>query len=267
MGLEILVIGGVVIFFGGALSFKRVRRFIGGGGSLFMSGVEEQNPDIMIQAATDDFRKKSAAFNNALAQVRGVGISLKNQIDAKQAKLSELDDRIQANVDAGNQELAARYASQHEALESDLKHDQEQYTQNDAAYKGQFNQLQQSQRDFQGKLDSVKTKISQTKMAEASAAAGQAMQGVAFSVGDIGSQMSNLESGLDKRYAKAAGQAALMSDLANAGGTTAASENEQKALDAAALKKFLAKKSGVTPTSQPAAPIAREMGAEQPVGA
>jgi phage shock protein A len=181
-------------------------------------------------------------------------------VASKTQKLADLAARIQANVDANNTELAAQLASQHESLEQDLNHDKQSLADTEKAYQTSLTQMKMTQQEFQRKIDALQSKMSQTQIAEAQAEAGSALQNVSFSAADIGDTMKSVEEGLDKRYEKAAGKARLITDLGNSTDVVA-KESEQKALDKAALAKFLAKKSGGVPATATPAPVAeKQMG-------
>lgn len=257
-GLEI-VIGVAVLALVGGLASKRGRRLIFGAGSLAMSNVEANNPNVMLQAAKDEFRQKMANYNNALAQVAGVGERLKAQVKAKSAKKDELESRIQANISAGNTDLAAGLASQLETLETDLNHDQQSLTDTEKAYQSNLSQVKITQDEFTRKIDALKSKMSNADIAEAQASAGAALQGVAFSANDLGDTMKSVEDSLDKRYEAAAGKARLMTDLAD-DGEIHAKEAEKKALDQQALAKFMAKKGLATPASNNGSVAEKQMG-------
>ena len=85
---------------------SRLSRLVRGFFGLFISGLEESNPEALMEAARQDFRDKMAQYNLALAQMAGVAERLKNQIKSKTARAQELERRILANHQAGNLELA-----------------------------------------------------------------------------------------------------------------------------------------------------------------
>ena len=55
--------------------FARIGRLVRGFLSLFISGIEEANPEALMAAARDDFRSKMAQYNMALARMAGVASS------------------------------------------------------------------------------------------------------------------------------------------------------------------------------------------------
>ena len=60
--------------------FARIGRLFRGFVSLFISGIEESNPEALMAAARDDFKTKMAHFNTALARMAGIAERLKGQV-------------------------------------------------------------------------------------------------------------------------------------------------------------------------------------------
>src|SRR5437762_310188 len=88
----------------------RIGRLFRGFLGLFVTGLEERNPEALMEAARQDFRQKMTQYNQALAQMAGVAERLKSQIKGKAARAQELERRILANHSAGNLELAGTLA-------------------------------------------------------------------------------------------------------------------------------------------------------------
>src|ERR1043165_250364 len=103
--------------------FARIGRLVRGFFSLFISGLEESNPEALMEAAKQDFRNKMAMYNSALARMAGIAERLKSQIKAKTIKSEDLQRRILANHRAGNLDLAGSLAREFQELKNDLAHD------------------------------------------------------------------------------------------------------------------------------------------------
>src|ERR687891_2480306 len=86
--------------------FARIARLFRGFFGLFISGLEESNPEALMEAARQEFRTKMTQYNLALAKMAGVAERLKVQVKSKAARAQELERRILANHRAGNMELA-----------------------------------------------------------------------------------------------------------------------------------------------------------------
>src|SRR5262245_62505259 len=98
----------------------RLGRLFRGFLGLFISGLEEANPEALMEAARQEFRDKMAQYNMALARMAGVAERLKTQVSQKAARAQELERRILANHRAGNMELAGSLARELQELKADL---------------------------------------------------------------------------------------------------------------------------------------------------
>jgi phage shock protein A len=171
----------------------RISRLFRGFMGLFVSGLEERNPEALMEAARQEFRNKMAQYNMALAQMAGVAERLKNQIKNKTARALDLERRILANHQAGNLELAGTLARELQELKADLSLDTAELNETETAYQANLRQAKVSQREFEDKINQLQKKLSQVKIKEAQAEAAAALSNVAFKVGDLGDSMKTVE--------------------------------------------------------------------------
>jgi len=237
----------------------RISRLFRGFLGLFVSGLEERNPEALMEAARQEFRNKMAQYNMALAQMAGVAERLKNQIKGKTARAVDLERRILANHQAGNLELAGTLARELQELKSDLTVDTSELNETETAYQANLRQAKVSQREFEDKINQLQKKLSQVKIKEAQAEAAAALSNVAFKVGDLGDSMKTVEDVLSKRYEQSAGKARVAADLVDMD-KVQEKESERKALEQAALAEFLASQ-GIQSAPAPETPAAaKEIG-------
>jgi len=240
----------------------RLGRLFRGFLGLFISGLEERNPEALMEAARQEFRDKMAQYNLALAQVAGVAERLKSQIRGKTVRAQELERRILANHQAGNLELAGTLARELQELKADLTTDTNELQETETAYQANLRQAKLSQKEFEEKINRLQKQLSQVKIKEAQAEAAAALSSVAFKVGDLGDSMKTVEEVLTKRYERSAGKARLAADLVNMD-QIQEKEAERKALEQAALAEFLASQ-GIQSAAAPESPAtAKEIGPTQ----
>ena len=106
--------------------FARIGRLVRGFLGLFISGIEEANPEALMEAARLEFRTKMTQYNLALARMGGVAERLKGQVKGKAVRAQELERRILANHRAGNMELAGTLARELQELKADLETDSQE---------------------------------------------------------------------------------------------------------------------------------------------
>jgi phage shock protein A len=244
--------------------FGRIGRLLRGFFGLFISGLEESNPEALMEAARQEFRTKMTQYNLALAKMAGVAERLKVQVNVKALKAQDLERRILANHRAGNLELASSLARELQELKADLGEDSAELKDSDEAYQANLRQAKLAQREFEDKVRRLEKQLSQVKVKEAQAEAAAALSNVAFKVGDLGDTMKTVEEVLQKRYEVSAGKARLAKDMVDLEAVTE-KENERKALEQVALAEFLASQGiQATPSAEAQPPVAtKEIGPER----
>jgi phage shock protein A len=244
--------------------FSRIARLFRGFLGLFISGVEEANPEALMEAARQEFRDRMAQYNLALARMAGVAERLKSQVTGKATRAQDLERRILANHRAGNLELAGALARELQELKADLEQDSAELKETEEAYQANLRQAKMAQREFEDKVRRLDKQLSQVKIKEAQAEAAAALSNVAFKVGDLGDTMKRVDEILQKRYEVSAGKARLAKDLVDMDALNE-KENERKALEQVALAEFLASQGiQATPASTAQTPAAtKEIGPER----
>jgi len=242
--------------------FARIGRLFTGFLSLFISGIEEQNPEALMEAAKQEFRQKMTNYNLALARMAGVAERLKSQVKMKALKAQDLERRILANHRAGNNELAGSLARELQELKADLTTDTGELTETEEAYQANLRQAKVAQKEFEEKIRRLETQLSQVKIKEAQAEAATALSSVAFNVGDLGDTMKTVEEVLQKRYEVSAGKARVAKDMVNMEHVQE-KENERKALEQNALAEFLASQGISTAPATEGAASQKEIGPKE----
>jgi phage shock protein A len=243
--------------------FARIGRLFRGFLGLFISGIEEANPEALMEAARQEFRQKMTLYNLALAKMAGVAERLKVQVQGKAGRALELERRILANHRAGNMELAGTLARELQELKGDLTVDSQELKETEEAYDANMRQAKLAQREFQDKVRRLEKQLSQVKIKEAQAEAAGALSSVAFKVGDLGDTMKTVEEVLQKRYERSAGKARVAKDMVDMEAVEE-KENERKALEQVALAEFLASQGiQATPAAEQTPQATKEIGPDQ----
>jgi phage shock protein A len=245
--------------------FARIGRLFRGFLGLFISGIEEANPEALMEAARQEFRGRMTQYNLALAKMAGVAERLKSQVNGKASRAQDLERRILANHRAGNMDLAGTLARELQELKADLQTDSQELKETEEAYDANLRQAKLAQREFEDKVRKLDKQLSQVKIKEAQAEAASALSSVAFKVGDLGDTMKRVDEVLQKRYEVSAGKARLAKDMVDME-SVQEKENERKALEQVALAEFLASQ-GIqsTPASGETTPpvASKEIGPER----
>src|SRR5688500_16694237 len=228
--------------------FGRIGRLFRGFLGLFISGIEEANPEALMEAARQEFRARMTQYNLALARMAGVAERLKSQVGGKTTRAQELERRILANHRAGNLELAGSLARELQELKVDLQTDTNELKETDDAYQANLRQAKVAQREFEDKVRRLERQLSQVKVKEAQAEAGGALSHGGFKVGDLGETMKPVEDGLGKRYEVSAGKARVAKDMVDMD-QVVEKEVGRKAMEQNALAEFLASQGIAAPAT------------------
>jgi phage shock protein A len=239
--------------------FARIGRLFRGLLGLFISGIEERNPEALMEAARQEFRDKMVQYNNALARMAGVAERLKSQVKSKTVRAQDLERRILANHRAGNMELAGSLARELQELKTDLTTDTQELAETEEAYQDNLRQAKVAQKEFEDKVRKLEKQLSHVQIKEAQAEAAAALGSAAFKVGDLGDTMKTVEDLLAKRYEVSAGKARVAKDMVNME-TVVEKENERKALEQAALADFLASQGIQAPAATETPEASKEIG-------
>jgi phage shock protein A len=237
----------------------RLGRLFRGLIGLFVSGIEERNPEALMEAARQEFRDKMAQYNMALARMAGIAERLKTQVKAKTVRAQDLERRILANHRAGNLELAGSLARELQELKADLAADSQELSETEDAYQANLRQAKVAQKEFEDKIRKLEKQLSQVKIKEAQAEAAAALGSAAFKVGDLGDTMKTVEDILAKRFEVSSGKARVAKDMVNLDAVEE-KESERKALEQAALADFLASQGIQTPATAETPEATKEIG-------
>ena len=141
--------------------FARIGRLVRGFFGLFISGIEESNPEALMEAARQEFRGRMTQYNLALAKMAGVAERLKTQVNGKAARAQDLERRILANHRAGNMDLAGTLARELQELKADLEVDSHELKETEEAYDANLRQAKLAQREFEEKVRRLEKQLSQ----------------------------------------------------------------------------------------------------------
>ncbi|MCP5555761.1 MAG: PspA/IM30 family protein [Akkermansiaceae bacterium] len=219
--------------------FRRLANIIKGFFGLFISGLEKQNPEALLEVEKENLRRQIGEFNKGLAGHAALCERLMSQVKAESAEITELTAKTSAHLKAGNRKLAGEYALRLQKVKSSH---QENVSQMEVAEKT-YEELKRA-RDVavttaREKIESLKRTISETKMHKAMAELNEMAAGMVTEIGGSGDTLNRLEEALREEKEQAAGRSRVARDSID---TTElkAMEAERDALSEMALADFAA---------------------------
>lgn len=243
--------------------FKRLANLIRGFFGLFVSGLERQNPEALLEMEKENLRKQIANYNEGLAAHAGLCERLMTQIRRLEQEERELRAKTAANLRAGNRESAGNYALRLQSVQRELTENRTQLQQAETTYKELIKARDVSVKAAQAKIQELKSSLDDLKIKKATAELTEMASGMITSIGGSGDTLDRLHKMVEEEREKAAGRARIARDSLN---TTdfVEKEEEQKALAEMALADFAAKEGiAIEPaaeTTTPASETVKTMG-------
>jgi phage shock protein A len=243
--------------------FQRLSNLVRGFFSLFISGLERQNPEALLEVEQENLRKQIGQYNTGLASHAGLCERLVSQVKRLETEQRDLRARTAANLRAGNRDSAAQYALRLQTVERELDENRGQLEQAEKTYKDLVKARDVAIQAARTKIESLKSGINDLKMKRALAELTEMASGMITSIGSSGETLDRLQGMVEEERQKAAGRARVARDTLDTSGVQV-KEAEQKALADQALADFAAKE-GIAlepaPAAEtPASPSTKSMG-------
>ena len=220
--------------------FQRLSNLIRGFFSLFISGLERQNPEALLEVEQENLRKQIGQYNQGLATHAGLCERLISQVRQLENEQRDLRARTTANLRAGNRDAAAQLALRLQTIDRELDENRGQLGQAEKTYKDLVKARDVAINAAKQKMESLKAGISDMKMKKAMAELTEMASGMITSIGSSGETLDRLSNIVEEERTKAAGRVRVARDSMDMSGVVI-KEAEQKALADQALADFAAK--------------------------
>jgi phage shock protein A len=220
--------------------FQRISNLIRGFFSLFVSGLERQNPEALLEVEQENLRKQIGQYNQGLASHAGLCERLITQVRQLENEQRDLRAKATANLRAGNRDTAAQYALRLQTIERELGENRTQLEQAEKTYKDLVRARDVAINAARTKIESLKSGITDLKMKRAMAELTEMASGMITNIGSSGETLDRLHTIVEEERSKAAGRVRVARDTMDTSGLVV-KEAEQKALADQALADFAAK--------------------------
>jgi phage shock protein A len=246
--------------------FRRLSNLIRGFFGLFISGLERQNPEALLEVEQENLRKQIGQYNQGLASHAGVCERLISQVKQLENEQRDLRAKTTANLRAGNRDTAAQYALRLQTVEGELDENRTQMGQAEKTYKDLVKARDVAISAARTKIESLKSGINDLKMKRALAELTEMASGMITKIGSSGETLDRLHNIVEEERTKAAGRVRVARDTLDTSGAQV-KEAEQKALADQALADFAAKEGLALDVSASAGPqVAPERTATKKMG-
>jgi len=220
--------------------FQRLSNLVRGFFSLFISGLERQNPEALLEVEQENLRKQIGQYNQGLASHAGLCERLIAQVKQLESEQRDLRAKATANLRAGNRDAAAQYALRLQTIERELEENRTQMEAAEKTYRDLVKARDVAITAARNKIESLKSGITDLKMKRAMAELTEMASGMITSIGSSGETLDRLHNIVEEERSKAAGRVRVARDTLDTSGVIV-KDAEQKALADQALADFAAK--------------------------
>ncbi len=242
--------------------FKRLGNLLRGFLSLFISGLERENPRALIEAEKENLRRQIARFNDNLANHAAFVERLMRQVKNLEAQEKDYAAKAAANLKVGNRAAAGQYALQLKTVKEQLEENRTQLVAGEETFKKLVKSRDVAVKEATEKIESLKRLMTETEMLEAQAELQEMAKGMISEIGGSGDTLARVDEYLKERRDKAAGRARVASTSIDTSKVELL-QAEQEALADQALAEFAAAYGMEVPAA--AEPAASEAPAAPPV--
>ncbi|MDF1862732.1 MAG: PspA/IM30 family protein [Verrucomicrobiales bacterium] len=219
--------------------FKRIGNLIRGFFGLFVSGLEKQNPEALLEVEKENLRKQISEYNKGLARHAGLCERLISQVEKESKQIKELTAKASAHLKAGNRKLAGEYALRLQTLKEDHASNVDQLEDAEKTYEELKSARDVAVTAARDKIESLKRDIDETKIAKATAELNEMAAGMINEIGGSGDTLNRLEGIVREEREEAKGRARVAKDSIDTSDLDAM-EAERSALEELALAEFAA---------------------------
>lgn len=219
--------------------FKRIGNLIRGFFGLFVSGLEKQNPEALLEVEKENLRKQISEYNKGLAAHAALCERLMSQVTREEKEIRELTAKASAHLKAGNRKLAGEYALRLQQVKEGHASNIEQLKDAETTYEELKKSRDIAVKSAQDKIESLKRDISATQIAKATAELNEMAAGMINEIGGAGDTLNRLEVMVREEKEKAKGRARVAKDSINTADLDEM-ETERAAMEELALADFAA---------------------------
>ncbi len=192
--------------------FRRLGNLVRGFVSLFIGGLEKQNPEALLEVEKENLRAQVSRYNEGLAAHAGLCERLISQVKKLETEERELRARTTALLRAGNRDLAAQNALRLQTITRELTENRTQVGEAEKTYQELLRARDVSIKEAKSKIEALKFGLNDLKMKKAQAELTEMASGMIGQLGGSGDTLDRLHSMVEEEREKASGRARVARD-------------------------------------------------------
>src|SRR5260370_8599360 len=198
--------------------FKRIGKLMRGFFGLFVSGLEKENREALIEGERENLRKQIAQYNQGLAAHAGLCERLITQVKKLEIEERELRAKTTAFLRSDNRDAAGQAGLGLQTIQRELTEDRTQLEQAETTYRELIRARDVAIRNAQSKIEALRFSLDDLKIKKATAELTQMASGMITQIGGSGGTLQRLQSMGQKKRQPAAGATRVCRDkLDNSG--------------------------------------------------
>ncbi len=229
---------------------KRLLNLIKGFFRLFVSGLEKNNPEALLELEKENLRTQIASFNNGLAEHAGLVESLAAQSKRLDTEEADLRVKIKALIQTGRRELAGQLAVRLDAIDKEGNEVLTRLTESETKYKELTKARDLSVKAAKEKMEKLGRDIKGMKMDTAAANLTEMANGMISQLGTGADNMNRISGIVEEQRNKAAGRLRVAKDSVEFG-KIAELESADNTMAEIALAQFEAEAGMSSPVTTP----------------
>src|SRR5260370_15972015 len=163
--------------------FKRIGNLIRGFFGLFVSGLEKQNPEALLEVERENLRKQIAQYNQGLAAHAGLCERLITQVKKLEIEERELRAKTTAFLRSDNRDAAGQTSLRLHTIQPAVAEDRTQLEQAETTYRELIRARDVAIKNAQSKIEALRFSLDDLRIKKATAALTQMASGMITQIG------------------------------------------------------------------------------------
>jgi phage shock protein A len=182
---------------------SRIWNLVRGQSFRWVSVFERHNPEALLELERENLQKRITQFNENLVSHAALSERLKRQVGAAEAQVAELATKIRALANAGQTQVAGRYALQHRSLEAQLDEDRKSLAKAEETFATLVAMRDSAISQTRSRIEKVRRQIGDVRMKTALADLEGMAADMTRSIGGSGDSFARIEQSLTEQQERA----------------------------------------------------------------
>ncbi len=191
---------------------SRISNLFRGFMSMFVSSIEKQNPEALLELEKENLRKLISQYNDGLASHAALCERLMTQVKKEEKEEADMTRKTTAHLKAGNKAAAGQYALRLQTVKAELLDNRAQLKEAEKTYQNLVKARDVAVHEAKAKIESVRRSIGDLKVKRATAELNEMAAGMISDIGGSGDTLNRLHDMVEEEREQASGRARVAKD-------------------------------------------------------